>query len=388
MDVKEVEDLLHFGAQRGGHDYPQSNTDVKFSGILGSGSRGISFGSPSKINSAVETSEQRRIKLENEIREKTIELDSLNDCSPWQLPSSSNAPTRMEGKGFSMQQITEIVQLFQALQASSGCSATERVSEQRLVDIAPRFDLKDPIASWKAFEVFFDINRVVKDETKFTILNGKLPWETMRQFGKENPNSGGDLKKLEVFLKAYSKQSAPSMYHREAIGKYGYGSLLRDVLHEAKSMADLDRNERIKLNAYFLSTGNNRKLIESNMHLPVETFFSKVSQKWNECAPPPFDRFNGRTLPPRHYREYKNQSYNNYNYREQGMNSNFRKNSKRGFDNGRFDRNASSTVARNGEISGMGAEPQDARLLQDVVIFPNEEPQQTDVSPNAKPQGN
>ena len=373
MNAEEVAAFLHFGAESGRLE-PTTVTDSnKFNGNLGVGYReaNLSF---NESEASVESPEQMRIKLEEEIRMKTLELESLNAFSPTVQRRGSREPMRIEEKGFSTQQITELFQLFQAMQGSSGCPASERVCEQRLIDIAPKFDLKDANASWRAFEVFFDVNRVIKNENKFNILNGKLPWETMRQFGKENPNSGGNLKKLETFLKAYSKQSSPSMYHRDAIGKYGHGSLLRNVLHEAKSMADLDRNERIKLNAYLLSTGSNQKLIETHMHLPVDTFFAKISQKWNESTPPlPRDSFNGRASPPRPYREYKNQAY--YNRQQQSTSTNYRQKLNRGSYSGPFGKNASQSAPRNGEISRMRAEPQEARLVQETVVtYPNNEP--------------
>ena len=328
MDVDEIASLLHFGAERAGQDNPRISSTVK--------KEFTEFGLAVGGSSEVDEMEKRKIVLEKEIRLKTIELEQLRaDSLPstsysreppkidgkgffarplidLDIPHNSREPPKVEEKGFSVQQLAELVQIFKTLQSGSSCPVSESVHENRIIDLAPRFDLKDPNASWKAFEVFFDINRVVKEDIKFNILNNRIPWETMRQFGKENPHSGGNLNKLEMFLKAYGKQCAPSMYHRNSVGKYGSGSLLREVLHEAKSMADLDRGERIKLNAYLLSTGPNQNIIKSYMHLPVEQFFAKVSQKWNDSdASKPKEEFLGRRSPPRAYREYKNKTYNN-----------------------------------------------------------------------------
>ena len=290
MSADEVAALLHFGAERGTHETPRLSSTSAEKEIT---DLGLSF----QNNSAADS-------LEEENRLNRMNANNLGAHSSHATPPN----LRELEKGFSFSQLTELVKLIQTVQVGSGCPAAEKANENKLIDLAPRFDLKDANASWSAFEVFFDVNRVFSDELKFSILNSKLPWETMQKFGKENPNSGGDLNKLEFFLKAYAKQSTPSMYHRDSFGKYGPGSLLRDVLHEAKTMADLGRDERIKLNAYLLSTGSNKKIVESYMHMPVETFFAKVSQKWNQeaSAKSPGDLMGH--YPPRRpqlpYREY------------------------------------------------------------------------------------
>ena len=53
--------------------------------------------------------------------------------------------------------------------------------------------------SWTDFEVYFNVNGVTKEDVKFKIFNAKLPWETMKQFGKEYPNGGGNLGSLRIF---------------------------------------------------------------------------------------------------------------------------------------------------------------------------------------------
>ena len=330
MNVDEVASLLHFGAERVGPDYPQlRKVSVK--------------PEPSFPQQLTRTSStfldvaQRKMELEEEIRIRRMELENLsgrgspsfsgnskvlpetegnifvdNNLIDLDKPCCSKAPAKAE-KGFSAEQLTELVKIFKTLQPGSSCYAAEKAQESTLIDLAPRFDLKKADASWKAFEVFFDVNQVTKDELKFKILNSKLPWKTMEQYGRENPNSGRDLKKLELFLKAYAKKFTPSMYHRDSIGKYGSGSLLRDVIHEAKTIADLDRGERIKLHAYFLSTGFNQSVVKSYMHLPVEQFFSKVSQKWNDrmSSSKPNSEYMGRRSPPQPSRVYRNTVYNN-----------------------------------------------------------------------------
>ena len=101
------------------------------------------------------------------------------------------------------------------------------------------------------------------------------------------------------------------MNHYKSLDKYGQNSLLRDVFHEAKLMADLDRDERIKLNAFFLTSGHNKKIIENHLHLPVENLVSKVRQKWNTeiksnlSSPARYSKSNSS---PRPYREYRNLS--------------------------------------------------------------------------------
>ena len=136
----------------------------------------------------------------------------------------------------------------------------------------------------------------------------------MQQFGKENPGCGGDLEKLKHFLMAYAKEFSPCMNHHKSFGKYNQGELMRDIFHEAKLMADLERDERIKLNACFLSSGSNKKLIESYLHLPLDTFVNKVRQKWNcESSPRPVSPYlnpsSKTSLVGRPYREFRNTSF-------------------------------------------------------------------------------
>jgi hypothetical protein len=300
----EKGNLLHFGAQRVGLDNSHESSFDQRSDGLDAAARELSdLGIPWQS-----TPEQKRKSLESEIRSKMRELEEFDSlhvaCTS---KASTKAPPKAEASGFSAQQVTELFQIFQTLQTSSSCVAADRLYEQGLIERAPRFDLKDVYTSWKAFEVYFDVNKITKDEVKFNILNGKLPWETMQQFGKEYPNSGGNFNKLESFLKAYSRQFSPCMHHLGSIAKYGDGSLLRNVLHEAKTMADLDRGERIKLNAYFLSNGPNRKILESYMHLPIENFYTKVSQKWNAPKTVPV-----LTTPSRPFKEYRNTAFNRY----------------------------------------------------------------------------
>ena len=294
MDIRE-ESTLHFGAQRGGSD---NSPQIKDS--LNSSPQPENQGRKLLLeNSRAESYNERRRGIEKIIREKELELQDLNHSygkrnEPILSPQrevnyssryESNAP---QGKisSFSTEQLSDIVKLIQIVQQTNGCAASERAHEQRLIEIAPRFNLRDVKASWEAFDGFFDINRVNSNQLKFDILNGRLPWETMQQFGKEYPNSGGDYKKLKMFLLAHTKAFSPCMNHCRSVGKYGPGTLLRDVFHESKVMADLERDERIKLNAFLLSSGDNKRIVEEFMHLPLDKFFSKVSQKWHEESVP------------------------------------------------------------------------------------------------------
>ena len=298
--------MLHFGAQRGAREGPVSSIKSEFD---------FDF-------------ENRISKLEREIRAKTEELENLksrnlafsnseflaevNEGKYVEPLIDMNEPPMNEGKGFSTKQLAELVQIFKSLQGERSDPSSERINLNRLMEMAPRFDLKNPVASWNSFKVFFDLNQVVSSQTKFNILNYRIPWETMQQYGRENPNGGGDINQLEIFLKAYGKRTAPSMNYCSSVQKYGSGSILREVLHEAKSMADLDRGERIKLNSYLLTSGSNREIVQSYMHLPIEQFLSKLSQKWNESAPSSSTReLIVRRSPPRPYREYKSKTFAN-----------------------------------------------------------------------------
>ena len=354
MDVRE-ESTLHFGAQRGG---PDNSPRIRDS--LNSSPQPDNQGRTLLLeNARAENYNERRRGIEKIIREKELELQDLDNSygnrnEPILSPQREvNYSSRYESKvpqskisSFSTEQLSDIVKLIQMVQQTSGCSASERAHEQRLIEIAPRFNLRDVKASWEAFEVFFDINRVNSNQLKFDILNGRLPWETMQQFGKEYPNSGGDYKKLEMFLLAHTKEFSPCMHHCRSVGKYGPGTLLRDVFHESKIMADLERDERIKLNACLLSSGDNKRIVEEFMHLPLDKFFSKVSQKWHEESVPkvvhhqqypsrnyvpkwnegnlpnvvePRQYPNTNYSPTRRYREYRNTSHGRprYGKREQ-----------------------------------------------------------------------
>ena len=109
------------------------------------------------------------------------------------------------------------------------------------------------------------------------------------------------------------------MHNLGSIAKYGEGSLLRNVVHEAKMMADLDRDERIKLNTFLLSSGANQKILEPHMHLPADQFFSKIGQKWNEST---FvrNRTSGVTPPTRPFKEYRNTAFNRHSRGNKGPN--------------------------------------------------------------------
>ena len=171
MNVDQVASLLHFGAQRVGPDYPQScKVSVK--------------PEPSFPQQFTRTSStfldvaQRKMELEEEIRVRRMELESLsargspsfsgnskvlpetegnifvdNNLIDLDKPCCSKAPAIAE-KGFSAEQLTELVKIFKTLQSGSSCYAAEKAQESTLIDLAPRFDLKKADASWKAFEVF------------------------------------------------------------------------------------------------------------------------------------------------------------------------------------------------------------------------------------------
>ena len=300
----EQESRLYFGAQRGARSSTQSFS--KLSTDHGNQEL-IDLGIPLESSRRDESYEERKRQINMEIRQRELELEELNvlhgERSILRPHTSSSALTT--------EQLQEVVQLIQAFQPTGGCVATDRAREQRLIDTAPRFNLSDPKASLDAFDIFFDVNRVSNDQLKFSVLNGRLTIETMQQFGRENPNSGGDLIKLKKFLMAYTREFSPCMNHYKSLDKYGQNSLLRDVFHEAKLMADLDRDERIKLNAFFLTSGHNKKIIENHLHLPVENLVSKVRQKWNTeiksnlSSPARYSKSNSS---PRPYREYRNLS--------------------------------------------------------------------------------
>ena len=86
-------------------------------------------------------------------------------------------------------------------------------------------------------------------------------------------------------------------------------------------MADLDRDERIKLNTFLLSSGANKKILEPHMHLPADQFFSKIGQKWNAST---FVRNKtpGVTTPTRPFKEYRNTAFNRHSRENKSFSSN------------------------------------------------------------------
>ena len=313
---------LHFGAQRGmAFDTPSYDSADQELGTQDL----IDLGIPRTSSRKEEDGEKSR-RLQKEIRDRELELEELNAAR-----DVGGKPKEQTSQGFTTEQVRDIIQLMQSFQISGSFATNQGAHEQRLSEIAPRFDLNDPRASWEAFSVFFDVNRVSNEEVQFNILNSRLPRETMHNFGKENPGCGGHLNKLKDFLMAYSKESSPCMNYCNSYGKYGQGALLRNVFHEAKLMADLPRDERIKLNAFYLSSGSNKNIIQNNLHVPLENFVFKIKQKWNmesrsvpsqvrypvPHTPPRFNRNSQQSTPTRpnpdskqstprsSYREYK-----------------------------------------------------------------------------------
>ena len=64
---------------------------------------------------------------------------------------------------------------------------------KQLLQLAPQFKLGQFQASLREFNIFFQLNDVTKDSVKFKLLQGRLPWVTMHQFGVQNSDCGPDF---------------------------------------------------------------------------------------------------------------------------------------------------------------------------------------------------
>ena len=158
----------------------------------------------------------------------------------------------------------------------------DRSFAERMLNIAPHFDLKNVNKSLKEFDIFFEVNCIERDSTKFLILQGKLPWATMLQFGEQFPNCGGNLNILVNFLKANVPQISPSMNFCQNIGKFGEGSLFRDMHHSALMASNLEKDELFKLFCFIFTDSSKRTLVNDYMDLTSQQFVNKLSKNWDK----------------------------------------------------------------------------------------------------------
>ena len=155
---------------------------------------------------------------------------------------------------------------------------------------------------------FFEVNGVKHDSLKFLILQGRLPWPTMVNFGEENPNSGGNYQTLVRFLSAYTPSVSPSMQFCGKIGKYGEGTLFKDLYHSALMASKLDKNELVKLFCFIFAGQSKRDLVSQHMDLPSDRLLEKTSKKWDK------DHHTPTHTPHTPRREYPNNNHSNRGY--------------------------------------------------------------------------
>ena len=229
--------------------------------------------------------------------------------SPRNTPNHINSPGLPNTLfGMSCDQLNAITALINSLKQPQS-DADNRLLAEKLINIAPRFDLRSVAKSLDEFRIFFEVNGVNNDSLKFLILQGRLPWPTMVNFGEEHPNCGGNYQTLVRFLSAHTPNVSPSMQFCNKIGKYGEGTLFKDLYHSALMASKLDKNELVKLFCFIFAGESKRDLVSQHMDLPSDRLLEKTSKKW--------DKTNHHT--PTHTthtprREYPNNNHNNGGY--------------------------------------------------------------------------
>ncbi len=179
----------------------------------------------------------------------------------------------------SQEQLFAIINAVHAKKPES--EAETRIVAEKLINIAPRFDLRQVDQSLKELEIFFSINNITSDSLRFMILQGRLPWATMVQFGEEYPSGGGNFGLLVYFLRAYTPVVSPARKFSSQIGAFGEGSLFKDMYHSALMASKLDHQELVKLFCFIFSSGQKRELVGQHMDLPCDSLLEKLSRKWD-----------------------------------------------------------------------------------------------------------
>jgi hypothetical protein len=194
----------------------------------------------------------------------------------------------------SAEQMKSLAEIFQTFNTKSEVS--EEAAVKQLLRIAPRFDLKKIEKSLREFKVFFNINNVQNDSVKFKVIQARLPWETMYQFGRRHPDCGPSLSYLEAFLKTYAGPTSPSLEMLVNLDKFSSSNNFKDLHHASVMGAKLDEDERTKLFTYIFASEDMKPLIKSYLDLPLSRFLEKLIKKW-EVKPsslsksnPPFEK--------------------------------------------------------------------------------------------------
>ena len=181
----------------------------------------------------------------------------------------------------SFSQLETIMKLIKCIKEEPNESADRSLAE-KMINIAPRFDLRNVEQSLKEFNIFFDVNSIKSDCIKFLIIQGMLPWTTMVQFGEQFPNCGSNLTMLISFLRANIPVVSPSMNFVGNISKFGDGSLFRNMYHTALMASQLDKSELVKLFCFIFTNNSKRALVHEYMDLPFEQYLNKISKKWEK----------------------------------------------------------------------------------------------------------
>lgn len=180
-------------------------------------------------------------------------------------------------------QMTALAKIFQTLNRKPDVNEADLVKQ--LLSIAPRFDMKQIDRSLKEFEVFFQVNDVQNFEVKFKVLQARLPWDTMYQFGLRYPDCASSLSDLVAFLKTYASPSSPSLEMLNNFNKFNNSCNFKDLHHASVMGAKLNEDEQTKLLTYAFASEDMKPLVKSYMSLPLSRFVEKMVKKWNEKDP-------------------------------------------------------------------------------------------------------
>ena len=210
-------------------------------------------------------------------QEQAPATSHFHDGHAFTTPDSKEQPP-------SFSQLETIMKLIKCIKEEPNESADRSLAE-KMINIAPRFDLRNVEQSLKEFNIFFDVNSIKSDSIKFLIIQGMLPWKTMVQFGEQFPNCGSNLNMLISFLRANIPVISPSMNFVGNVAKFGDGSLFRNMYHTALMASRLDKNELVKLFCFVFTNNSKRELCHEYMDLPFDQYINKVSKKWEKAQP-------------------------------------------------------------------------------------------------------
>ena len=195
-----------------------------------------------------------------------------------QVAESHNNTSDIFGN-ISQRQLRSLAEVFKIFNDQPKESEDKQV--KRLLQLAPQFKLGQIQASLREFNIFFQLNDITKDSAKFKILQGRLPWVTMHQFGVQNSDCGPDFQKLTKFLLTYSGPNSPSLDQLQYINRFDKNSSFKDVHYAAVTASKLGQDELQKLFTYLFSTETMKPLVKSHLDLHLDQSEGKVSRAAN-----------------------------------------------------------------------------------------------------------